>query len=585
MKVTVLDSLPQAGSRALLALALAVLGLGAGVPARATAPSDCADVVVLDRAADPGAGPPNGAVFAFDFEIGPAGSDELLGGEGGAGRRTDVAVLPDRRIFVADAEVDPMSQGSDPNGGVGRGGIYAFAPLAGNLVLVADGNDCSPMMGCPDGGWFVDPTGLAWRPGTEQLVVADPEANPFGLGPDRDGGSGYGALFSVDVATGFTTLLSDGTAYFTDIPDGRPSIFEEPVAVALDGPNLIHVLDRGAEPVVGVGHGAWLTVELPSGWVTRATTSSEFLDLRDIARGPDGVWLLDGGDSETAPGVIGPDPAAGAVLAFRSSELVDPVSFTVLEAGVLLVLDSVGADVDGDGMPDTAGAIYRVDTTAGGAPLVTLQAQTSGFVEPVGLAKLEPLALTAASPSVAMAGTAVTVRVTGGPFEAGATADFGEGVLVGDVRLVGRSTLDVDVVIEPGATAGFRDVLIENPIRTQAFHCDLFEITRSASCASQAEGLKVEAPGEGRIRLSWEASEGSCNTTYRVYRAMTPRPTDMPGQWRSDPSFVDISTEDEDGSVENTTFLTLPEVEGDEYFLVVTVLEDGSELVPEHYSP
>ncbi|MBI2461439.1 MAG: hypothetical protein HYV61_08155, partial [Candidatus Rokubacteria bacterium] len=60
-------------------------------------------------------------------------------------------------------------------------------------------------------------------------------------------------------------------------------------------------------------------------------------------------------------------------------------------------------------------------------------------------------------------GAQLIVTVSGSGFQAGATANFGERVMVQGVTFVSSSQLDVRIKIHPKATPGPRDVTVTNP--------------------------------------------------------------------------------------------------------------------------
>ncbi|MEM7245433.1 MAG: hypothetical protein AAF533_08815 [Acidobacteriota bacterium] len=570
--------------------ALAVLGL---VPVGAWAQGECAELVVVDRTDS--VGEPTGSIFDVDLDEALPDSVQPLGLAGPVGRRTDLALADGRRLFVLDAEMDPAGLGPDPAGGSGPGGVLGLDLMSGDLRVLADGTTCEASLDCSveAPALFVEPTGLAWWPGTELLVVADPEADPLGLGPDRLGGSGHGAIYSVSIATGEVALISAGDVHSESLPDGRP-IFEDPIAVTFDEAGVLHVLDRSALRPSDTHRGIWFTVNVATGRASLANVPSEPADLRDLALGPTDAWLLGGGTGGLAPGIWSMG-MMGPLELTPIPELVDPVSLTVAGARRLLVLDAMASldadgdtvadDLDGDGLPDHPdGVIWEVDMDT---RVATQVGWHPDFRQPVAVARLDPILLESAVPPMARRGENLTVTLVGGPYVVGATVDFGPGVNVRAVRVLDSRHVEVELTVEPGTELGGRDIRVTNPDRTQAFHCDLFEITGGAGCAASvlASPVLLHRESASVLRVSWESSEDPCRLGHRLYRGDAVRPTSGRGRWPEDPVFMDITDDDRDGATEDPG-LSVPLRDGlDSYFLVVPVGSDGTEQTAGHYSP
>jgi len=67
------------------------------------------------------------------------------------------------------------------------------------------------------------------------------------------------------------------------------------------------------------------------------------------------------------------------------------------------------------------------------------------------------------SPNSAQRGQQVTVTVSGSGFQSGATANFGDRVVVQSVTFVNSGSLQVRLRVQTQATTGSRDVIITNP--------------------------------------------------------------------------------------------------------------------------
>jgi len=71
--------------------------------------------------------------------------------------------------------------------------------------------------------------------------------------------------------------------------------------------------------------------------------------------------------------------------------------------------------------------------------------------------------VSACNPNNGNRGDQSIVAVTGSNFQDGATADFGERVIVQNVTFVSSSQLDVQIKVHPRASSGPRDVTVTNP--------------------------------------------------------------------------------------------------------------------------
>jgi DNA-binding beta-propeller fold protein YncE len=380
--------------------------------------------------------------------------------------------------------------------------------------------------------------------------------------------------------SGAVTLIADGSNYPAGIPGGAPSIFEDPLAVtfALDGTLL--VADQLARPTGTGNPGALFRVVPGTGEVSLVATAPQFRGLRDLAVEPSGSLLVLDRIATSTGSLSRLDITTGAVTSMLSAtDLVEPSGLAVSGDGRIFLVDAAAAM---PGLPGL-GLVYEVDAT-----LTTLTAvvASAGFVSPWSIDLLEPISLAGAAPPQGEQGQALTVRLTGGPFQVGATVDFGADVAVLDVRVVDPANLDVDVVVAPGATLGQRNVTVTNPDRTHAFHCDLFEVVAPTACAvteGVGHSLRVtKAPGDVVV-LSWLAPVDACRAAFVVRRAFTARPAAGEGAWPDDPEFANVTGDDLDLDPTDAAFARAADVGRSEYFVVSSRGTDGGEGSSEHY--
>ncbi len=126
------------------------------------------------------------------------------------------------------------------------------------------------------------------------------------------------------------------------------------------------------------------------------------------------------------------------------SDLANEATYTVtVTSGVT---DTSGNALDQDGDPSNGNDDLTSSFTTAAAPA------------PGGAA-----AVNACSPDNASPGDQLIVAVTGSNFQDGATADFGERVMVQAVTFVSSSQLDIKIKVHPRAGSGVRDVTVSNP--------------------------------------------------------------------------------------------------------------------------
>lgn len=429
---------------------------------------------------------------------------------------------------------------------------------------------------------FVDPVGLAWSAVTDLMALADPDADASRFGADSRGFAGHGAVFAVDGVSGSVGVLSDGSDYPAGIPGGRPSIFEDPVAVAFSRDGRLFVADQLAMPAFTGNLGAVFEIDTMTGTVALAATSDLFRGLRDLAVEPAGTLLvLDrlaaGRGTLFRVDVSGGPP--GVVLATLSApDFVEPSGVAVAGNGRIFLVDPSASPLGGDSF----GAVFEIDTALTTATPVAV---SSDWVSPWSLDFLEQSSLDGAAPGSAAAGAALTVGLVGGPFTPAATVDFGAGITVIDVRFVSPTALDVDVVVAAGAAAGARDVAVTNADGTHAFHCDLFDVIPPGSCAVGAPlpTTLLVSKDAGDVLLEWGAVTDPCLAEYRVRRAFRARPSVGAGNWPADPPFADVTGLDADATAVDTDFRAPATLGENELYLVVGLGTDGVEGPSGHY--
>ena len=82
------------------------------------------------------------------------------------------------------------------------------------------------------------------------------------------------------------------------------------------------------------------------------------------------------------------------------------------------------------------------------------------------------------TPSKAIPGEQLTVSVLGSGFKEGATADFGEKVVVRDgTQFVDSTRIDASIKVHPKARLGFRDVMITNPDGSSGIGLGCFNVS------------------------------------------------------------------------------------------------------------
>jgi len=281
-------------------------------------------------------------------------------------------------LGVAVSHVTGITYVSDPGVGVRLPRIHAV-DCAGVVSLVAEG---APL---------ARPSGLAFLP-DGRLLIADPEADPSGLGPDDVGGLGHGAILVVDVASCappcMPALLSDGARH--SFGGGVASSFQDPMDVVYDAVReRLYVVDMtvpgrfggllAVDPATGmvdlVSSPDWsapfgvsvrsdgrplvcdagATPGTSSLWeidpaqadpdanATLLSGGAQYAQLQDVTRDADGtIFAVDWGEYDDVSGTFieppalfrvdegRPNPLTNGVLVNDSVELVTPIGITVV---------------------------------------------------------------------------------------------------------------------------------------------------------------------------------------------------------------------------------------------------------------
>ena len=107
----------------------------------------------------------------------------------------------------------------------------------------------------------------------------------------------------------------------------------------------------------------------------------------------------------------------------------------------------------------------------------------------------EAITVSSVTPSTGIPGTAFSVDVYGTGFKPGygVAVDFGAGISVSAPQFISSSQLKVNIIVEPSATLGKRNVKVTNPNGTFAIGDTLFEVTATPQIpylwiADQASG-------------------------------------------------------------------------------------------------
>lgn len=403
----------------------------------ATAQEDAHQLLILDQDAHAVSSAVAGALFNFDLSQPSSTAPALeIGADGGGGLFqgiSGVAVSPwDGAAYISD--VGP------PLTGAADGAIYRYEAGSGTLsTVVAPGH---PLL--------LDPFQIAF--GDEGvLLVADWESDPSGLGSDWVGGAGHGGIFSVDLASGALTLVSDGTNH--DVPgiDPAESAFQDPIGIAWDPVRrLIYVADFSADgDNDGFFNGTLFSVDPATSQVRVVSAYWNFAAPIAVAVRPNGRPLVldsveddslllevDLGASDLTDNVAFITAGAGGQYALLEGVAVD-------EAENIWVVD-LGEWDDVDMEFIVPPGVYRVDESQRGVdpdfdlnnaiPVVEWSATADTILSPVALAVVPHAHVDQITPRSVTAPTSVVVE--GRNLHPGLDFDFGGAVNVSAVSFV-----------------------------------------------------------------------------------------------------------------------------------------------------
>jgi len=163
---------------------------------------------------------------------------------------------------VSSTAAQPTALVIDLDAGTGsRGTLFSVDLITGDRTIISDfGNAAQGPLG-------LTPIGVVFDPSGDALVI------------DQDAGTGsMGALFSVDLFTGFRTIISDfGNA-------GQGPLGTIPRSIILDGSGNALIVDRGT---TGAGDGFLFSVDLTTGFRTIIS------DFGNAAQGSLGIDPVD----------------------------------------------------------------------------------------------------------------------------------------------------------------------------------------------------------------------------------------------------------------------------------------------------
>ncbi|MEM7245195.1 MAG: hypothetical protein AAF533_07610 [Acidobacteriota bacterium] len=547
------------------------------------AEQQCERIVIADPGGEGGEGGEGGQLVVVEESAPPRTNSFVSTAMTGVADAVTALTFDDSdTLHLVDPDADPSGLGPDAGGGAGPGAVFRVDETTGGLDLVTDGRRCGySITNCGPTGVLVDPVEVAWDP-LGGLMIVDPDADPSGFGGDRAGAPGHGGVFMV-LPDGTLELLSDGSAYPGGVPDGRDSVFEDPVALAFSPIGETFVIDRSARPVPGDGVGAVFGLGCAGGLTHLIAARSDFRDLRDVAVESTGTLLVLDGEAGGNGRVYRIDPRVPAgnnvQQIFTSDQFVSPVALALSGSGRILVLDAEADPFE----VGARGALFEL-TEDGRTEVISSAVHMSA---PSSLVLRDTIALDSVSPNfVRPDGEIHTLTILGGPFNPGTTVEMGEGVTVIDVRPLDFA-LEIDLLVAEGAEYGPRDVIVRDPeLGKQGFHCDLFEVSGGLTCVGSllepiGATLRLSCPSTAMLRLAWSEGENPCLTTSAIYRGFSPKPGDGEAAWPNNPEFVDITPR---GGVDEVGMLTVPLTEGrDEYFLIVPVGPDGDHGSPGHY--
>ena len=392
-----------------------------------------------------------GDVLVVDFEAGANGRGLLFRVNRSTGTRVVVSDFSDpsqgptgQSPFGVAAPGADRILVVDTQAASGRGALFGVDPATGVRSVLSDFADAA------QGPLGIDPIAIAAIRGDSYVV--DKEA----------GTAGRGALFKVNLSTGQRTLLSD----FGDSSQGP--LGDNPTGISrwTDQSAFIVDPDAGTEE-----KGALFSVSLATGARTllsdfgNAAQGPTGLNPGGVAQGADGVVLV--GDPEGGTGAAGVlftvNPHSGMRTirstfgnAAQGATGVDPIFVALAIDGTILVTDDDGGtDLPNDGRPGGNGALFAVDPLNGNRVVVsdfgnTLQGTIGA--DPVGIAVVplvQPGAVLAISPFTGLNGVGELIAIH---------PTTGQRVQISDFALRKQGPLGADPVDVAIANSG--DILV-----------------------------------------------------------------------------------------------------------------------------
>ncbi|MEM7249510.1 MAG: hypothetical protein AAF533_29650 [Acidobacteriota bacterium] len=331
-----------------------------------------------------------GAVFGIELGRSPTADPDVLAAADQSAPELEfvsgVARSNEGVIVVTDLGVDRMS-------GLRDGQVRQVLGLGTTRRL-------------DDGATFVDPFGVCALP-DGRFVVSDRDADPSGLGNDREGRAGHGALFIVDHVADRTTLLSDGSDHAIAEITG-PSAFQDPLGIWCEGDSVL-VADFWADlDTTDTQVGAIYRVRVSDGFVSLVTWDSEIIAPLDVASMSDGTVLVADTPGGVAPPIVfavdptGEPRSNASVLSWNQYGTIEGVAVGPFDE--VYIVDS-GLYNETEMRFEIDPGIYRLDPAPPDRNAVVVSSSLE-LVTPVGLAveTTDPPGLIVSAPLDALPG-------------------------------------------------------------------------------------------------------------------------------------------------------------------------------------
>ena len=236
------------------------------------------------------------------------------------------------------------------------------------------------------------------------------------------------------------------------VPDGTQIFFTTDLGVIEERVATTNGIARAT--LQSDGRAGQATVTATSGSLAAQTVAVE------IGAGDAGDLII---TVVASPAVLGPGDFSSDITATvtdnRANPQADvPVIFStnrgaMASAGAVLRTNVNGQAVDRLTLRDDATDSATVTVTSG---------QTSGTVT-ITRAAFDPPIVDFVTPSNGNRGARRTITIGGQNYQPGATVSFGAGIGIETITFVNTETLRVDIVIDPQAASGARNVRVTNP--------------------------------------------------------------------------------------------------------------------------